>query len=176
MMSRRQADPTHGSVLFLCTGNAARSVLAGAALRSMRPDVEVATAGTLSVDGLPMSWRMRAALDAVGLARPRHTSTQATRTHLDDADLVVGMAPEHVEWVRRNHPDASHSAATLKHLADALAPAGPPLLDRVEALHLADHQLSPHEEIVDPGGGDVDAFIACAHEVVDLVKRLAARL
>ena len=176
MMSQRQADPAHVSVLFLCTGNAARSVLAGAALRSMRPDVEVATAGTLSVDGLPMSWRMRAALDAVGLAWPKHASAQATRTHLDHAALVIGMAPEHVEWVRRNHPDVSHRAATLKHLADALAPAGPPLVDRVEALHLADHQLGPHEEIVDPGGGDVDAFIACAHEVVDLVKRLAARL
>ncbi|HEY5874674.1 MAG TPA: hypothetical protein VIT64_05205 [Ilumatobacteraceae bacterium] len=176
MMPQRQVDPTHVSVLFLCTGNAARSVLAGAALRSMRPDVEVATAGTLSVDGLPMSWRMRAALDAVGLAWPRHASTQATQAHLDDADLVIGMAPEHVAWVRRNHPDMSHRTATLTHLAGALAPAGPPIADRVEALCLADHQLGPDEEIVDPGGGDVDAFIACAHDVVDLVKRLAARL
>jgi protein-tyrosine-phosphatase len=175
-MPLRQADPTHVSVLFLCTGNAARSVLAGAALRSMRPDVEVATAGTLSVDGLPMSWRTRAALDAIGLDSPRHASTQATRAHLDDAHRVIGMAPEHVEWVRRNHGDVSHRAATLKHLADALAPAGPPLLDRVEALHLVDHDLGPHEEIVDPGGGDVGAFIACAHEVVDLVRRLAVRL
>ena len=55
MMPLRQADLTHVSVLFLCTVNAAGSVLGGAALRSMRPDVEVATAGTLSVDGLPMS-------------------------------------------------------------------------------------------------------------------------
>ena len=176
MMPLRQADLTHLSVLFLCTGNAARSVLAGAALRLMRPDVEVATAGTLSVDGLPMSWRMRAALDAVGLAWPRHASTQATRTHLDKADLVVAMAPEHVEWVRRDHPAVSHRTATLKHLVDALAPAGPPLVDRVEALGLTDHHLRPDEEIMDPGSGDVDAFIACAHDVVDLVKRLAARL
>ena len=175
-MALRQADPTHVSVLFLCTGNAARSVVAGAALRSMRPDVEVATAGTLSVDGLPMSWRMRAALDAVGLDWPRHASTQATRAHLDDADLIIGMAPEHIEWVRRKHGDVSHRAATLTHLADALAPAGPPLVDRVKALGLAHRRFEPHEEIVDPGGGDVDAFIACAHDVVDLVKRLAARL
>jgi protein-tyrosine-phosphatase len=176
MMSHRPADPGHISVLFLCTGNAARSVLAGAALCSMRPDVEAVTAGTLSVDGLPMSWRMRAALDAVGLARPKHASAQVTRIHLDHAALVVGMAPEHVEWVRRNHPDVSHRTATLKHLADALAPPGPPLADRVEALHLVAHQLGPHEEIIDPGGGDVEAFIACGHEVVDLVRRLAARL
>jgi protein-tyrosine-phosphatase len=34
------------SILFLCTGNAARSVIAGVALRQRRPDLDVETAGT----------------------------------------------------------------------------------------------------------------------------------
>ncbi|MGD9700989.1 MAG: hypothetical protein AB7Q42_03450 [Acidimicrobiia bacterium] len=164
------------SVLFLCTGNAARSVLAGVALRSMRPDIDVETAGTLSVDGLPISWRMRAALDAVGLEWPRHASRQARRSHLDAADLVIGLAPEHVAWVRRNHPHATNRTATLKHLVAALEPAGPPLAGRIDELRLADRSLEPHEEVVDPGGGEVDVFIACAREVLELVERLAERL
>ncbi|HEY9558457.1 MAG TPA: low molecular weight phosphatase family protein, partial [Acidimicrobiales bacterium] len=69
-------------ILFICTGNAARSVMAGAALAAHLPDWEVTTAGTLVVEGQPMSWRTRAALESVGLQAPSHRSRQAT-----DADL-----------------------------------------------------------------------------------------
>ncbi|MDA3007687.1 MAG: hypothetical protein O3A28_10035 [Actinomycetota bacterium] len=36
--------------------------------------------------------------------------------------------------------------------------------------------LADWEEVVDPGGGEVDAFIACAHEIVALIDRVAPRL
>ena len=65
-------------VVFLCTGNAARSVMGGAALAAHLPDWHVTTAGTLVVEGQPMSWRTKAALDSVGLAAPGHRSRQAT--------------------------------------------------------------------------------------------------
>jgi hypothetical protein len=49
-------------------------------------------------------------------------------------------------------------------------------VDRVAAMGLADVELAPWEEVVDPGGGEVEAFTACAREVVDLVVDLADRL
>jgi protein-tyrosine-phosphatase len=165
-----------GSVLFLCTGNAARSVMGGLGLRACRADLLIDTAGTLAIDGLPISWRTRVALDAVGLAWPKHRSKQAHRFHLDAADLVVAMAPEHVEWVRRNHPHANPRTATLKHLVGALTHDQRPLRARVASLGLSQHVLQADEEIIDPGGGEVDAFIACAHEVFELVTRLAPNL
>lgn len=158
------------TVLFLCTGNAARSVMAGVALRQLRPDLVVDTAGTLTVDGLPISWRTRTALESVGLPYPRHASTQATAEHLARADLVVAMAPEHVEWVRRTHAGAASKTATLKHLVTLPAPL------RAGDLGLAHHVLQPSEEVVDPGGGEVDVFIECAREVVTLVRALAPLL
>lgn len=163
------------AVLFLCTGNAARSVIAGAALSHRRPDLAVETAGTLSVDGLPISWRTRAALDAVGVPWPRHASRQAERAHLD-VDLVVGLAPEHVAWVRRTHPEVAGRTATLERMARDLGESPEPLGLRLAALRLAEIELEPWEEVVDPGGGEVDAFVACAHHVVALVDQLAARL
>ena len=68
-----------GPVVFLCTGNAARSVMAGAALAAHLPDWHVTTAGTLVVEGQPMSWRTKAALDAVGLDPSRTTAAGRRR-------------------------------------------------------------------------------------------------
>jgi protein-tyrosine phosphatase len=150
--------------------------MGGVALAACRPDIAIDTAGTLAVDGLPISWRTRAALDAVGLVWPKHRSKQADRAHLEAADLVIAMAPEHVEWVRRNHPISSARTATLKHLVDVLVHDQRPLGDRVAALNLARRALESDEEIIDPGGGEVDRFVACAQEVVTLVQRLASKL
>jgi len=165
-------------VLLLCTGNAARSVIAGAALAQRLPEVEVETAGTLTVDGQPMSWRTKAALEHVGVAVPTgHRSRQATPADLDAAALVIGLAPEHVAWVRREHPRAAAKTATLRRLCrDLGAASGATLAERVAALGLADVALEPWEEVEDPGGGEADVFVACAETVVDLVDTLAREL
>lgn len=150
--------------------------MAGVALEQRRPDLRVETAGTLTVDGMPISWRTRAALDDVGLPWPSHRSRQAERAHFDTADLVVGLAPEHVAWVRREHPEVADRAGTLIRLSRELLPPPASLASRVAAMGLGQIELEPWEEVVDPGGGDVEAFIACAREVVVLVDRLAQHL
>ena len=164
------------NILILCTGNATRSVIAGAVLKSHLPHVEIATGGTMSIDGLPMSWRTKAGFEAVGVTPPSHRSHQVLPDDLDRATLIVGLAPEHVSWVRRTHPPAAPRTATLKRLVHDLAADDRPLAERVAELDLAAVDLQPWEEVVDPGGGEVEAFIACAEEVVPLVGDLAARL
>jgi protein-tyrosine-phosphatase len=163
-------------LLVVCTGNAARSVMAGAALEASIPGVRVATAGTLVVDGQPMSWRTRAALEGVGLAIPDHRSRQAGAIDLDRADLIVALAPEHVLWVRREHPKAAARTATLKRLVRDLPVDPRPLAERVADLGLAAAQLGDWEEVVDPGGGDADDFLACAREIVGFVDVLVDKL
>src|SRR4051812_37142381 len=94
-MPERSEGATSPSVVFLCTGNAARSVIAGVALAQHLPSAVIATAGTFVVEGQPISFRTRAALAAVGLPAPDHRSRQAVEHELGRADVIVALAPEH---------------------------------------------------------------------------------
>ena len=159
------------SLVVLCTGNAARSVMAGAALDALG-GVKVVTAGTFVIEGQPMSWRTRQAIERTGLTVPRHASRQLSGAHLEDPDLVVALAVEHVEYVRREHRDAAAKTATLKRLCRDLPRVDGTLAERLAALDLAAVQLEPWEDVDDPAGCEVDVFERCAKEVVDLVADL----
>ena len=163
-------------VVSLCTGNAARSVMAGVLLEEHVPGLTVTTSGTHVIEGMPMSWRTRDAIVGLGLEVPVHRSRQATVDELDRADLVIALACEHVGWMRRVHPLAAPRTATLKRLARDL-PSGPePLGERVAALDLANVVLEPWEDVIDPAGGDVDVFHETAREIQALIHAVAPRL
>jgi hypothetical protein len=46
----------------------------------------------------------------------------------------------------------------------------------VAELDLAGVELEEWEEVVDPGGGDAEAFAECARDVTALIEALAPRL
>jgi hypothetical protein len=85
------------------------------------------------------------------------------------------MAPEHVQWMRREFPDARDRTVTLKRLARDLTHGGT-LAERLASLELGTVAIEPWEEIVDPGGGEVEDFISCAVEVVELIDQVVDRL
>jgi protein-tyrosine-phosphatase len=161
---------------MLCTGNAARSVMAGAVLSAELADTEILTAGTHVVEGMPMSWRTRAAIQGLALDVPRHRSRQLRDDDVATATLVIALAGEHVEYVRRTHPEAASRTGTLRRLARDLHPGPDPLAARVTAVRLDEVALEPWEDVADPAGGELPEFEACAREIRDLLVRLAPAL
>lgn len=164
------------NVITLCTGNAARSVMAGAILADRVPGLEVSTRGTAVIEGLVMSWRTRAALEGLGLRADSHRSRQLTSDDLGDADLVIAMAGEHVEYIRRVEPSAAARTGTLRRLARDLPGASGELRERVGGLRLQDVQLAPWEDVEDPVSGDVEQFHRCVREIDALLAGLVPLL
>jgi len=162
--------PVPATVLILCTGNAARSVMAGAMLGSA--PLPVVTAGTHVIEGQPMSRRTRAALEAVGHNADGHRSHQLTEADVDDAVLVLAMAAEHVAYIRRRHPGAAHRTASLRRLVRDLPPGPGPLADRLAALDLAEVEVGSWEDVEDPAGGDDADYVSCAEELAALCAGL----
>jgi protein-tyrosine-phosphatase len=146
--------------------------MAGAVLSHMG-GATVVTAGTLVIEGLPMSWRTRHALEGLGVTVPAHRSRQLTDADARDADVVVCFETFHVEYIRRTHPEAAAKTATIRRLVRDLPSTTGSLADRVGALGLADVELEEWENVEDPAGGEVDVVVACAQEVAALVDDLA---
>lgn len=158
--------------MFLCTGNAARSVMAGAIVSARVPELRVTTAGTFVVEGMPMSWRTRKALESIGVDVPDHSSRQLRAADVVSADLVVALAREHVEWVRRTLPAVAPRTGTLKRLVRDLPALDGGLDERLDVLGLATVDLELWEDVHDPAGGELSVFEECAREIHDLLEEL----
>jgi protein-tyrosine phosphatase len=87
-------------VLFLCTGNLCRSPSAAWFLRQRLAErgpvnVTVSSAGTTGASGGPPAALLREG-NAIGMDLGDHTSHRLTVVDVVRADLVIGMAREHV--------------------------------------------------------------------------------
>lgn len=161
-------------ICFLCTGNAARSVMARIMFEIRAPNYVAVGAGTLVLEGHPMSQRTRKALEGFEISDPAHRSSQFGEKHVE-VDLVVAMEPSHIQWIRKNFPEVAPRAATLPRLVQKLPEYGS-LHERIKKLNLAEVEIESWEEVVDPASGDQEVFDLCAAEIDRLINQLIDRL
>jgi len=172
--------PARPRLTMVCTGNAARSVMAALLLRDrLDPSApfEVASAGTLVIPDQPMSVRTRASLARHDLFDPDHRSRQLSTVDVDASTVLLVMEPSHIHWMRRRLPEALPIAGSLRKVVrDLPGTPGGTLAARIAAMRLAEHEIESWEEVVDPGAGEQGVFDSCIDELAELIEELAETL
>ena len=110
------------AVLFVCTGNSCRSVMAQGLLKKIlkeknRDDVEVFSAGVLAIDGMGVTLETRQLLAQEGIDVSVHRTQRLTRQMIDASDLILVMSRGQEEAVLAAAPEAKNRLFLLKEFA-----------------------------------------------------------
>lgn len=176
-------------VLFVCTGNVFRSPMAQAFLvalaRSRNLDVTVESAGTLEGERVIVP----GALDAIGsdgIDMSAHRSKLLDVPAIARADLVLGMAREHVREVVLLEPSAWDRTFTLKELVRLAESVGArerrqeldKWLAQVSAGRRRESMMgwSERDDVEDPVALGPSEYRRTGEEIRDLVARLVAQV
>ncbi|WP_085528662.1 hypothetical protein [Kocuria massiliensis] len=159
--------PTPFGVLFVCTGNIARSASSELIARhrcESSPQLEFASAGTAAVVGSPVAPEMGAELERRGVPFDGHRGQQLVGDMVRHADIVLVMETHHRQWILDEWPGAVGTTFLLKHAARELAagfdPASAPV-DPAAWLRTYSSKAQPDDGISDPfRKGEVAARVA----------------
>jgi tRNA threonylcarbamoyl adenosine modification protein (Sua5/YciO/YrdC/YwlC family) len=110
------------TVLFVCTGNSCRSVIAQALLEKMlkqkkRTDVEVLSAGVMLLSGIGATEATREILAREGIDVSGHRSQRINEDMLQRSDLILVMERIHEERILQCVPEVKNRVFLLKEFA-----------------------------------------------------------
>lgn len=106
-------------ILFVCTGNSCRSVMAEGLLRDClerkeHTDAQVLSAGTNTMDGIGPTLETVEAMWSEGVDVSRHSGQQLTPELVRRADLILCMEEYHRDQVLQMDPEAEPKVHLLK--------------------------------------------------------------
>lgn len=174
-------------VVFVCTGNRARSVLAEALFRRHSVGVRavVSSVGTLDVGPLPALPHAVEAGRRLGVDLTRHRARALRHTDLSSADLVLGFEPSHVLTAVVDGdagPARAFLLGELVMLLDDGAPGNDPIARARRVVGDADSRRVRYRPdraapiVRDPLGKPAKTMLRTATEIDLLVRRLVLGL
>jgi len=106
------------NILFVCTGNSCRSVMAAEFLKKILKDkakeFNISSAGTSALDGLEASSETKRIMLKEGIDISSHHSRRLTNQMLEEADLILVMEKAHLDIILNKKPEVESKLHLLK--------------------------------------------------------------
>jgi protein-tyrosine-phosphatase len=150
-------DKSDFNILIVCTGNTCRSPMAEGILKSILKekgidDIHVASAGIGAMVKMPATPFAVEAARNWGVEISGHRAQQLTPKLIEEADLILAMAPEHVEEILRRKPDAVRKTFLIKAFPAPYS--------------------SSQERVQDPIGGTLDDYNQTYLELDEILRKI----
>lgn len=152
------------SVLFVCTGNSCRSVMAEGLLKKYlkelgKETIEVDSAGVMNYSGQPPTPETIEVMNKEGIDVSSHRSKNLTRNLIEGADLILVMERMHKDMVVSMVPEASPKTYLLTEFGIDEKGRG-----------------SKKYGVQDPLGMSMEGYRICLGVIKNQIERIARKL
>ncbi len=150
-------------VLFVCTGNSCRSVMAAAVMRHILETanvhtIQIESAGVFAIEGMRATQETVRVLQEIGIVCGEHRARRTTEVMMNKADLVFVMERFQGEELANSFPNAASKVHLLKTYG------------------LAPHEVEGDPNIADPIAKPLEVYEVCLSQIRTAVERVCRHL